>query len=181
MYSSRHAGRMCRRPDCQGAATATLSFRYDTAEAILLNLVEEPHPSRWDLCTFHADTLRVPRGWVHLDERASAANVAGNAGDRPVRSNRYAALSARLPEISLARPSGSPVPQRGDPRTPAGEVPPSPLVQGWDDEVIPGQLIMPLHDVGLRGEGAFHGPLDGGYPGNVVPLMRRGGMLDSGT
>src|SRR5680860_1044639 len=128
----RSVARMCRRPDCQGSATATLSYRYDTAEAILYDLVSEPHPSRWDLCTVHADTLRVPRGWNHLDERsASGAQNQATASAKP---NRYAELSARLPEIAsdADAPADRPLPDAGQ------EV-------SDGQEVIPGQLVMPLH------------------------------------
>ena len=105
---------MCRRPSCQGPASATLSFSYQTAEVLLFDLVEERHPSRWDLCGTHADTLGVPRGWSLLDEREAAAGTLAEDADPPTpplsesrtaaggtgRRNRYAELSARLADLA---------------------------------------------------------------------------------
>jgi Protein of unknown function (DUF3499) len=71
MRLSRPVPRTCRRPGCPGWPTASLSFRYADAQVHLLDLVDEPHPTRWDLCTFHADALQVPRGWERIDERGS--------------------------------------------------------------------------------------------------------------
>jgi hypothetical protein len=44
---------------------------YDYAgQAVWLEpLNPEAHPMRYDLCTEHADNLRVPKGWVLQDQR----------------------------------------------------------------------------------------------------------------
>lgn len=62
--------RTCRRNTCHRPAVASLTFRYDAAEVRLDDLVEEPHPQRWDVCAGHAATLTVPLGWTFLDGRA---------------------------------------------------------------------------------------------------------------
>lgn len=77
---------MCRRPVCQRPAVATLTFHYQCASVLLMDLVEERHPSRWDMCALHADSLRVPLGWDHVDERGEHGRVADTsvpAGDAP--------------------------------------------------------------------------------------------------
>ncbi len=130
MQSLRQDVRMCRRPVCQRPAVATLTFHYQCASVLLMDLVEERHPSRWDMCALHADSLRVPLGWDHVDERGEHGRVADtsvDAGDAPdgdeapsrnvqvvtVRPgqegeqdgdrrarNRYSKLAARLPAIA---------------------------------------------------------------------------------
>ena len=182
MQFSRLSARMCRRPACQGSATATLSFSYDTAEAILYTLIEEPHPSRWDLCTLHADTLRVPRGWNHIDQRPGrSAQAEPPAG---ARRNRYADLSERLPEI--ARDSGDADRAGNAPAPPQGAAeldgPSSGHTVSVDpslpDEPIPGQLVMPLTDVGFDADTTSSSGDGSGFGGNVVPLLRREAVLD---
>lgn len=179
MLSSRHASRTCRRPGCQGSATATLSFRYDSAEALLLDLVDEPHPSRWDLCKLHADTLSVPRGWDLIDRREGSAPPPPPQPTVSPRHNRYAELKARLPALAAEQghppqPIGSSQEEgRHEDRRPATEADVAgrqrPVQDSTTPDVIPGQLTMPFAD--------FSGAADGGnwdYPGNVVPLMRKG-------
>lgn len=113
--------RRCDKPNCEEPAAASFSFRYETSEVWVCDLVE-PHPSRYDLCTYHVEHLTAPRGWELIDERTAsverlplAADVAeawdqvavggGSVGsasrggsDRP--GNRYAALSAELPRLA---------------------------------------------------------------------------------
>ena len=183
MQFSRLSARMCRRPACQGSATATLSFRYDTAEAMLYNLIDEPHPSRWDLCTLHADTLRVPRGWNHIDQRPGrSAEPAPPTAARP---NRYADLSNRLPEIArdndhAARAEDVPAPpshRDEDVRAPSRADAAS-VDHALHDEPIPGQLVMPLTDVGFDAHSSNPVRDGSGMGGNVVPLLRREAVLD---
>jgi hypothetical protein len=64
--------RSCARPDCSQPASATLSYDYDGAQGWLDELVATPHPMLHDLCTRHADSLSVPRGWRLEDRRRSA-------------------------------------------------------------------------------------------------------------
>lgn len=61
--------RTCVRAGCRWPAAASLSYRYATRQVWLGDLLEERDPNAWDLCPHHADTLRVMRGWVLIDER----------------------------------------------------------------------------------------------------------------
>lgn len=133
MRVSASAERRCRRPVCTASATATLTFAYDAARVTVLPLVDEPHPTRWDLCGRHADALVVPRGWDHDDQRRPAGPPATtehpapdtstpvtSTADAPSpssdqrgpqraesgRTNRYAALTARLADIAASHRAG---------------------------------------------------------------------------
>ncbi len=72
--------RICARPGCNGAATATLAYDYAAREVELSFLADERHPMTHDLCTHHADTLSVPLGWRHHDRRAPVAPLFHRAG-----------------------------------------------------------------------------------------------------
>lgn len=109
----------CDKPNCGNPAAASFSFRYDTGEVWIGDLAE-PHPSRYDLCHYHAEHLTAPRGWERIDERTASVEhlpFAAEAGrewgqvavgggsvspgsgtGRP--GNRYAALSAELPRLA---------------------------------------------------------------------------------
>jgi hypothetical protein len=63
--------RSCARPGCHEAATSTLSYDYGDGTVWLDHLADEAHPMTHDLCSRHADTLSVPRGWVLRDERVA--------------------------------------------------------------------------------------------------------------
>ena len=60
--------RTCSRPDCGETATATFAYDYQARTTWLDSLAMERHPTSYDLCGAHADTLTVPRGW-RLDDR----------------------------------------------------------------------------------------------------------------
>jgi hypothetical protein len=51
---------------------------YDHAgrTVILESLNAEAHPMHYDLCSDHADRLRVPKGWELEDHRATRLRVA---------------------------------------------------------------------------------------------------------
>lgn len=115
----------CDKPNCGNPAAASFSFRYETGELWIGDLAE-PHPSRYDLCHYHAEHLTAPRGWERIDERTASVErlpLAAEAGQaerewgqvavgggsvspghgagstgRP--GNRYAALSAELPRLA---------------------------------------------------------------------------------
>lgn len=118
--------RTCRRNGCSQAATATLTFRYDTAQAWLADLATEPGPQCWDLCEGHAGSLTVPRGWELMDARSeepvavapptapARAGLVSRTSPRgrralSARRNRYAELSARLPELAAQVTAASPL------------------------------------------------------------------------
>lgn len=104
--------RTCRKTGCRWPAAASLSYRYDTRQVWLVDLDGEPHPSLYDLCPPHADALTVPRGWECVDQRTEREAVREPSGadltDREktppgaggYEGNRYAALSAKLPELA---------------------------------------------------------------------------------
>lgn len=131
--------RSCVKTGCRWPASATLSFRYATAEVWLSDLAEE-HPSTHDLCPHHADALTVPNGWTLVDDRRpkivphepSAAELADRANtlrqrvddmlesqrtEQPTARSRYQRLLDALPKAAPtedAAPVGS---QRGDGET----------------------------------------------------------------
>ena len=70
------SSRTCAKPSCSVSASSTLTYDYGAQTVWLERLNPEAHPMRYDLCTDHADALRVPRGWVLRDERAPAHAIA---------------------------------------------------------------------------------------------------------
>lgn len=62
------SSRSCAKPGCNVSATATLAYDYAESRALLESLEADSHPMHYDLCTHHADHLRVPQGW-ELDDR----------------------------------------------------------------------------------------------------------------
>ena len=64
------SSRTCAKPSCNISASATLTYDYSGQTAWLELLNSEAHPMRYDLCTDHADALRVPMGWALQDRRA---------------------------------------------------------------------------------------------------------------
>jgi len=76
--------RLCARPGCGEAASATLSFQYATSTVWLDDLGgKEPHTI--DLCGRHADRLAAPKGWTGHDRRASRATAAAAAATHDLR------------------------------------------------------------------------------------------------
>jgi hypothetical protein len=71
--------RSCARPGCGGVAVATLSYAYGESVVWLDDLAAEGHPMIHDLCSLHAASVRVPRGW-HLSDRRVAEPAAGSGG-----------------------------------------------------------------------------------------------------
>jgi hypothetical protein len=70
--------RSCARPGCREPACATLAYDYAGRTVELEALADEAHPSTYDVCRRHADTLVVPRGWRLLDTRHGMAALAGH-------------------------------------------------------------------------------------------------------
>ena len=68
--------RHCARPGCSRAAEFSLTYDYKARSAWLDDLTPETHPSVYDLCSQHADHLRVPNGWQRHDRRAQARAAA---------------------------------------------------------------------------------------------------------
>ena len=63
------SSRTCAKPGCNTSATSTLTYDYANRTAWVVRLDAEAHPMRYDLCTDHANALRVPQGWVLQDRR----------------------------------------------------------------------------------------------------------------
>lgn len=63
------SSRTCAKPACSVSASATLVYDYAASTVILAPLNPEAHPMHYDLCTDHADLLRVPNGWILEDHR----------------------------------------------------------------------------------------------------------------
>ncbi len=64
------SSRTCAKPSCRVSASATLTYDYGGQTVWVQALHREAHPMRYDLCTDHADALRVPMGWALHDKRA---------------------------------------------------------------------------------------------------------------
>jgi uncharacterized protein DUF3499 len=61
--------RVCARPGCRDAASATFVYDYAERTTWLDGLAGDVHPMAYDLCAAHADALSVPRGWQLVDRR----------------------------------------------------------------------------------------------------------------
>jgi hypothetical protein len=75
--------RLCARPGCGEAASATLSFQYATG-TVWLDDLGPKEPSSIDLCGCHADRLAPPKGWTGEDRRKPRTATAapdGRTGD----------------------------------------------------------------------------------------------------
>lgn len=58
--------RQCSRSACRQSAVATLTYVYADSTAVLGPLATYAEPHAYDLCTQHAESLTVPRGWEVL-------------------------------------------------------------------------------------------------------------------
>jgi hypothetical protein len=65
----RMSSRTCAKPGCNTSASATLTYDYGARTAWVEVLDHEAHPMRYDLCSDHADAMRVPQGWALQDRR----------------------------------------------------------------------------------------------------------------
>jgi hypothetical protein len=61
--------RRCARAGCSAPAAATLRFPSTQREAWLRDIDPDASRSQGDLCSRHADAVRLPRGWQLHDER----------------------------------------------------------------------------------------------------------------
>ena len=69
-----HRPRLCARPGCGEAATATLSFQY-ASSTVWLDDLGVKEPSSIDLCGRHADRLAPPKGWTGHDRRSRGTDA----------------------------------------------------------------------------------------------------------
>lgn len=181
--------RSCHRTGCRWPAVASLSFRYATRQAWVLDLAEAPDPSLYDLCPHHADSLSVPRGWERVDQRTAGSVVAEPAGadllSEPVGrdgygGNRYAALSAALPRLAAEVAAEGDHARTPDPSVTADEASAAPTGQaaaaaeGRPPEV-PGQLTLPLEAEPIDG-----GPQARDEDAGVVVLFAAAGARRRG-
>jgi len=63
MKSQAHIGRGCSRVGCRSIATMTLTYIYAESTAVVGPLATFSEPHAYDLCTVHAERLKVPHGW----------------------------------------------------------------------------------------------------------------------
>ena len=68
----RSTSRVCARPYCSTAASATMSYSYDSGSVWLDDLTVDGHPMVHDLCSLHADSVSVPKGWRLVDRRSDS-------------------------------------------------------------------------------------------------------------
>lgn len=68
--------RRCTKHSCDAPAVATLTYSYADSTVVVgpISVYAEPHA--YDLCTWHADAVRAPRGWelLRLDYSAPERN-----------------------------------------------------------------------------------------------------------
>ena len=64
--------RLCSRPGCSAAASATMSYDYASRTVWLDDLHDDVDPNNYDLCPTHADRLGMPQGWSCTDRRVTA-------------------------------------------------------------------------------------------------------------
>jgi hypothetical protein len=64
--------RLCSRPGCATAASATMTYGYASRTVWLDDLAAEADPNAYDLCPSHADRLGVMVGWEKSDRRVTA-------------------------------------------------------------------------------------------------------------
>ena len=69
------SSRTCAKPSCSVSASTTLTYDYGGQTVWIDALNSEAHPMRYDLCTDHADALKVPMGWVLKDLRAAVRHA----------------------------------------------------------------------------------------------------------
>jgi hypothetical protein len=71
--------RLCARPGCNDHASSTLAYDYAQRTVWLDDVAHEGHPSTYDLCKRHANSLCVPMGWQLRDRRNLVPNLAADA------------------------------------------------------------------------------------------------------
>jgi hypothetical protein len=76
-----HFRRLCARPGCGAAATATLRFQPTLRQAWLVDLDESAARTQGDLCRRHAAALVLPRGWELHDQRTTGPRLVENTPD----------------------------------------------------------------------------------------------------
>lgn len=76
-YGRPAMSRKCARPGCGQPAVATLSYSYADGVVWVEDLAPDAHPMVHDMCSRHADDLRVPRGWECRDTRAVSTLLTG--------------------------------------------------------------------------------------------------------
>lgn len=67
--------RMCSKSGCREPAECSLAHSYAEQRVWLLELEPAPDPHVYDLCTYHADRFRPPRGWSAEDLRAGSGRL----------------------------------------------------------------------------------------------------------
>ena len=134
---ARAAQRACVRPSCPSPARASLTFRYETREAWLERLDDEPRPESYDLCSSHAARTRPPYGWQLRDRRPREEQLDGEPPVRPDHlggEQTVAVLAAALRSV----PAGDELDRDPVPPTPepTPEPPPEPI-QELAPEAVP--------------------------------------------
>ncbi len=77
--------RRCAKPSCGASAVAWMSYDYAASTVFVGSLIDDPDPSRYDLCRTHLDGLRPPQGWTVRQVLQSVGDGTKRlAGDAPV-------------------------------------------------------------------------------------------------
>ncbi|KQR02265.1 hypothetical protein ASF72_11660 [Arthrobacter sp. Leaf141] len=116
--------RQCSRSACRQSAVATLTYVYADSTAVLGPLATYAEPHCYDLCSQHAGSLTVPRGWEVLrlampttpqqpgpDDLLALADAVREAAAQPSPQQRPSAQ--RGPHTALEAPAGTEGTRRG--------------------------------------------------------------------
>ena len=118
-YGTQHR-RLCARPGCGAPAAATLRFQPTQREAWLVDLDDNAARTEGDLCSRHAASLVLPRGWRLHDERTQPADPT------PLLPPRHRARHASIARARRRRTDDTPRPELAAVPTPVAEAPRAP-------------------------------------------------------
>lgn len=116
--------RQCSRSACRQSAVATLTYVYADSTAVLGPLATYAEPHCYDLCSQHAGSLTVPRGWEVLrlampttppqpgpDDLLALADAVREAASQP--SRQAPSPTQRSTHAALEAPAGTEGTRRG--------------------------------------------------------------------
>jgi hypothetical protein len=67
--------RSCSHSGCRQPAECSLAHSYAERRAWITELESPPDPHTYDLCGYHAERFRPPRGWSAEDLRAASGRL----------------------------------------------------------------------------------------------------------
>ncbi|MFP3578612.1 DUF3499 domain-containing protein [Arthrobacter sp. fls2-241-R2A-200] len=92
--------RQCSRSACRQSAVATLTYVYADSTAVLGPLATYAEPHAYDLCSQHAGSLTVPRGWEVLRLAMPATRPEPGPDDLLALANAVREAASAAPETA---------------------------------------------------------------------------------